>query len=45
MKGDNCEQINPIVSLASGFLFLVRDGAGELSLDNRSSSAIVPTTT
>ncbi len=28
-------KFNPIVSLAVGFLFLRRDGAGELSLDNR----------
>ncbi len=39
------KKFNPLVNLAGGFLFLVRDGAGELSLDNRSSSAVVPTTT
>jgi uncharacterized membrane protein YphA (DoxX/SURF4 family) len=31
------------VSLAVGFFFLVRNGAVELYLDNRRTSAIVPT--
>ncbi len=36
-------KFNPDVSLAVGFLFLVHNGAVELNLDNRRSSAIVPT--
>ncbi len=36
-------KFNPIVSLAGGFLFLVRNGAVEVNLDNQRSSAVVPT--
>ncbi len=36
-------KFNLIFSLAGGFLFLVRNGAVELDLDNRRSSAIIPT--
>ncbi len=39
------KDFNAIVSLVGGFLFLVRDCAHELSLDNRRSSAVVRTTT
>ncbi len=35
-------KFNPDVSLAVGFLLLVRNSAVELNLDNRRSSAIVP---
>ena len=36
-------KFDPIFSLAGGFLLLVRNGARELSLDNRRSSAVVRT--
>ncbi len=36
-------KFNADVRLAVGFLFLVRNGAVELNLDNRRSSAVVPT--
>ncbi len=34
-------KFNSNVSLAVGFLFLVRNGAVELNLDNRRSSAVL----
>ena len=36
-------KFNSIIGLAVGFLFLVRNGTVELNLDNRRSSAVVPT--
>ncbi len=37
------KKFNSVFSLAGGLLFLVRNGAGDLSLDNRRSTAAIST--
>ena len=36
-------KVSPVFSLAGGFLFLARNGAGELSIDNYRSGAVAST--